>query len=156
MTSLVLQLQAQDDTNRERPQEKGCKVSVGISQVSDDCRGSSGTYQVSRTRQRGFCTFLQCLGHIVHMCVFKRPFLMLQVPPRFLVNSPVIWHALLKMKSVLSPREASRREGSQLHTQTEGCATRSRFRQGVPLWLRGAERLQGWNRPKSSRPWGQA
>ena len=89
--------------------------------------------------------------------VLTLPRLWLQVPPHFLVNSPVIWHALLKMKSVLSPREASRRGGSQLHTQTEGCATlRSCFRQGVPLWLRAAERLQGWNRPRSSRPWGQA
>lgn len=86
MISLVLQLQAQDDTNRERPQEKGCKVSVGISQVSDDCRGSSGTQhqnQISRTRQRGFCTCLQCLGHIVHVCVFKRPFLRLQKSSHF-------------------------------------------------------------------------
>lgn len=105
-------------------------------------------------------------AHRPHVCVqaplskaakvLTLPGLWLQVPPRFLVNSPVIWHALLKMKSVLSPREASRRGSSQLHPQTEGCATRSCFRQGAPLWLRGAGRLQGWNRPRSSRPWGQA
>ena len=51
MTSLVLQLQAQDDTNRERPQEKGCKVSVGISQVSEDCRGSLGTRHQTRFQE---------------------------------------------------------------------------------------------------------
>lgn len=61
----------------------------GISGDFPSLRGLQGELghptpdQISRTHQRGFCTCLQCLGHIVHVCVFKRPFLMLQKSSHF-------------------------------------------------------------------------